>query len=72
MMSAVMVREKTVIKLETSISNIDIEFAKGDKVADMAMGLLHALVLNVGVNGAKKLVDTKLATYDEDYPGLGK
>lgn len=71
-MSAVMVREKTVIKLETSISNIDIEFAKGDKVADMAMGLLHALVLNVGVNGAKKLVDTKLATYDEDYPGLGK
>jgi len=70
-MSTVMVRAKTVIKLNTQSSNIDLEFQKGDHVEDMAKQLVHALVQNVGVNEARVILNAKLDIYTKDYAGLG-
>ncbi|MFT5707992.1 MAG: hypothetical protein ACI9ES_002294 [Oceanospirillaceae bacterium] len=71
-MSAVTVRAKSVIKLQTKNSNIDLEFQKGDHVQDMTMQLIHALVQNVGINRAKVIVQGKLDNYIKDYIGLAK
>lgn len=71
-MNSVTVRAKTVIKLATSHSNIDINFQKGDHVEDMTMQLVHALVQNVGVNKAREILNEKLGKYKKDYAGLGK
>lgn len=71
-MSAVTVRAKTIIKLQTETSNIDLEFKKGDYVEDMAKQLIHALVQNVGINRARVIVAGKLDNYKKDYQGLGK
>jgi len=71
-MSTVMVRAKSVIKLNTPNSNIDLEFQKGDHVEAMTKQLIHALVQNVGVNRARVIVAGKLDNYVENYAGLGK
>lgn len=71
-MSALTVRAKTTIKLQTENSNIDLEFKKGDYIEDMTKQLIHALVQDVGVNRARVIVSGKLDNYVKDYAGLGK
>ncbi len=72
-MRKILIRAKSAIKLVTPQgSHVDETFTAGTEIKQLALSTIHALVQAEGTQGARAILEDKLATYRPDYLGLGE